>query len=129
MSVLIVAEHRRGKVRPITLEMAEEALAALPETTVSVSLDEVLQRVSIEFGVAVSDLVSQGLVRQLTQARQLAMYLCRKVVGASFQAIGEKFGGRDHSTVMHAVRKITQLRGVDQKIAHDVDELMRRLQG
>ncbi len=113
----------------ITAHMAEEALAALPEHVNTVTLDEVLKRVALEFNVSVTDILAQGLVRQLTYPRQVAMYLCRKVVGTSFPAIGEKFGGRDHSTVMHAVRVVEGKREADPATASLVLRLESALRG
>jgi len=113
----------------ITEPMAREALAALPENNAVVGLDDVVQRVAIELGVGAADLLGQGMVRQFTYPRQVAMYLCRKVVGASFPAIGEKFGGRDHSTVMHAVRVVEGKREADPATASLILRLESALRG
>jgi chromosomal replication initiator protein len=113
----------------ITLETAQEALAGLPERRVVVSFDDVVQRVAAEFGVAAAELVAHGLVRHLTLPRQVAMYLCRTVAGGSFPAIGEKFGGRDHSTVMHAVRVVEGKREADPATASLIVRLESDLRG
>ncbi|HEV8027196.1 MAG TPA: helix-turn-helix domain-containing protein, partial [Stellaceae bacterium] len=62
----------------------------------------------------------------VARPRQVAMYLCKQLTPRSLPEIGRKFGGRDHTTVMHAVRKIEELRGNDRTLAEDI-ELLRRM--
>jgi chromosomal replication initiator protein len=64
--------------------------------------------------------------RAVARPRQVAMYLCKQLTPRSLPEIGRKFGGRDHTTVMHAVRKIEELRAQDRHIAEDI-ELLRRM--
>lgn len=113
----------------ISLATAKEALAALPVRAMSLTFDEVLRCVSNEFSVANEALVGHGLTRQHTLPRQLAMYLCRTVAGGSFPAIAEKFGGRDHSTVMHAVKAVEGKREADPATASLISRLESSLRG
>ncbi|GIW41067.1 MAG: chromosomal replication initiator protein DnaA [Candidatus Binatia bacterium] len=91
----------------------------------AVSLRTILSRVASEFRVTVADLRSHRRNRTLNHARQVAMYLCREWAHLPYARIGEEFGGRDHSTVMHAVRAIERRRGADPATA----SLLSRLEG
>jgi len=113
----------------ITLASAHEALASYPARGATSSFDEILRRVAAEFGVTPPDLVGPALARQFTYPRQVAMYLCRTVAAGSFPAIAEKFGGRDHSTVMHAVRAVEGKREADPATASLVSKLESSLGG
>ena len=105
----------------ITAELATVALGPYARVRMAVSVETVQELVSNRFGVSVADLVSHRREREVSYPRQIAMYLSRMVAEASFPAIAEKFGGRDHTTVMYAVRTIETKRasdvGVDQLIA------------
>ncbi len=100
--------------RPITVEFAREVLKDLVKDRSSqVTVESVQQVISAQFAVKLADLKSPKRTRSLAFARQVAMYLSRKLVGASLPNIGEKFGNRDHSTVFHAVRVIERRREED----------------
>lgn len=100
--------------RPITVEFAREVLKDLVKDRSSqVTVESVQQVVSTQFAIKVADLKSPKRTRSLAFARQVAMYLCRKLVGASLPNIGEKFGNRDHSTVFHAIHVIERRREED----------------
>jgi chromosomal replication initiator protein len=79
------------------------------------------------FGLTIDDLCSSSRSRQLVQARQIAMYLCRELTELSLPKIGQHFGGRDHTTVMHADRKIRELMGERRAIYNQVTELTNRI--
>ena len=102
---------------PITVELAQQALGPLAARPAPTSAETVQEIVSEHFHVSVAELTSHRRDRHLVQARQIAMYLCRTVAEGSFPAIAEKFGGRDHSTVMHAVRVIEARRASDRVLA------------
>ena len=102
---------------PVTIEMAWETLAPIAESAAVVTIEDVIERVSAEFLVSVADLKSHRRSGPLTYPRQIAMYLCRNLATASYPAIGEKFGGRDHTTVMHAVRVVERKREADSATA------------
>jgi chromosomal replication initiator protein len=113
---------------PITLDLAERALGPYRRMHPAVSVEKIQELVSTRFGISVADLTSHRRARQLSMARHVAMYLSRKVAAASFPAIGEKFGGRDHSTVMYAVRVVETRRAADEDVAEMLDRLEVQLQ-
>ena len=79
------------------------------------------------FGLTIDDLCSSSRSRVLVNARQIAMYLCRELTDLSLPKIGQQFGGRDHTTVMHADRKIRQLMAERRSIYNQVTELTNRI--
>ena len=124
-----VVAHATLVRREITLEAAQEVLHdVLRAADRKVTVEEIQSAVCQYYGLKPAEMGSPRRSRSVARPRQVAMFLAKTLTALSLPQIGKKFGGRDHTTVMHAVRKITQLRGIDQKIAHDVDELMRRLQ-
>ena len=128
MRVVAYARMRQEGLA-LGMDLAAEALAGLPEHVNVVTLDEVVRKVAVELGVAVADLLDHGQVRQLTYPRQVAMYLCRTLTDSSYPAIGAKFGGRDHSTVMHAVRVVEGKREADPATASLISRLEAALRG
>jgi chromosomal replication initiator protein len=114
----------------ITVELALSALSPYARAPQSVSIETVQAMVSHRFGVSIADLVSHRREREVSYPRQIAMYLSRMVAEASFPTIAEKFGGRDHSTVMYAVRRIETQRakdlGTDQLLIGFEGELRER---
>ena len=78
------------------------------------------------YTLRLSDLLSARRARQVARPRQVAMYLAKTLTSRSLPDIGRRFGGRDHTTVIHAVRRIEELRATDAQIAEDV-ELLRRM--
>ncbi len=101
---------------PISADLIETALRPFRRARPPVPVEVIQEMVGARFGVSVGDLVSHSRARQLALPRQIAMYLSRRVAEASFLTIGEKFGGRDHSTVMYAVRTVETKRVADQEI-------------
>ena len=115
--------------RPITLELAQECLSdVLRASDRRLDLDAIQARVAAHYGLSVADLVGPGRTRALARPRQVAMYLAKTMTERSLPEIGRGFGGRDHTTVMHGVRRIEALRASDDAIARDVDALRRALQ-
>ena len=115
--------------RPITLESAQELLADLLRASDRrVTIDEIQKRVAAHFNVKVSDMSSSRRARSVARPRQVAMYLAKQLTSRSLPEIGRKFGGRDHTTVMHAVKRIEELIATDGTIAEDVDLLRRMLE-
>jgi len=113
--------------RPITLESAQELLHDLLRANDRrVTIEEIQKRVSEHFNVRVTDMHSARRARAVARPRQVAMYLSKQLTARSLPEIGRKFGGRDHTTVMHAVRKIEELKSLDPGFAEDV-ELLRRM--
>ena len=95
----------------------------------SITIDEIQKLVSAHFELKPLDLVSARRSRAIARPRQIAMYLAKRLTTRSLPEIGRKFGGRDHSTVIHAVKKIEQLRDTDRDIDNAVRVLMRELEG
>lgn len=116
--------------RPITLEMAQDVLRDLLRCNDrKVTIEEIQRRVAEYYNVRLADMLSARRARAVARPRQVAMYLSKQLTTRSLPEIGRKFGGRDHTTVIHAVRRIDELRAADQGMDEDVDLLRRMLEG
>ncbi len=116
--------------RPITLESAQEVLHDLLRANDRrVTIEDIQKRVAEHFNIKLSEMSSARRSRAVARPRQVAMYLAKQLTARSLPEIGRKFGGRDHTTVMHAVRKVDELRGLDAAFAEDVELLRRMLEG
>ena len=115
--------------RDITLESAQELLRDLLRANERrVTIDEIQKRVAEHFTIKMAEMTSSRRARIVARPRQVAMYLAKQLTSRSLPEIGRKFGGRDHTTVMHAVRKIEELSASDRALAEDVELLRRMLQ-
>ncbi len=94
-----------------------------------VTVDEIQKVTSEHYGLKQADLISPGRARALARPRQAAMWLAKQLTTRSLPDIGRRFGGRDHTTVLHAVRRIDELRAVDPQLARDLEALTRKLRG
>jgi chromosomal replication initiator protein len=94
-----------------------------------ITVDEIQKLAAEHYGLKQADLLSERRTRSVARPRQVAMYLCKQHTTRSYPDIGRRFGGRDHTTVLHAVKKIDELMGKDEQIARDVEALTRRLRG
>lgn len=113
--------------REITLEMSQECLAdILRASDRKVSIDEIQRKVADHYSIRLSDLIGPKRVRTIARPRQIAMYLSKQMTSRSLPEIGRRFGGRDHTTIMHGVRKIEELKAMDAQLADDL-QLLRRL--
>jgi len=113
--------------REITLEVAQECLAdILRASDRKVTIDEIMRKVADHYNLRLSDMLSPRRARAVARPRQVAMFLSKTLTSKSLPEIGRRFGGRDHTTVIHAVRKIEELKAIDNQIAEDV-ELLRRM--
>jgi len=113
----------------VTLETAQELLRDLLRSCERrVTIDEIQRRVAEHFNIRLSEMTSDRRARAVARPRQIAMYLAKQLTTRSLPEIGRKFGGRDHTTVMHAVRKIEELTLGDRALAEDVELLRRMLQ-
>ena len=92
-----------------------------------VTTESVKQQTAAYFDIKVEDLDSQSRTHTLVTARQIAMYLCRELTDLSLPKIGQEFGGRDHTTVMHAYRKVKDLMRERRSVYNQVTELTNRL--
>lgn len=116
--------------RPIDETFAEEVLAEMFRASRRrITIDEIQRRVSEHYRIRQAEMVSARRAREVARPRQVAMYLAKQLTPRSLPEIGRKFGGRDHTTVIHAIRQIERLRGIDTDIDTDVRTLMRDLEG
>jgi chromosomal replication initiator protein len=115
---------------PVTMETVEEVLGELPvKSERRVTVDDIQKAVAAYFSISVDDLVSKRRSQAVVRPRHIAMYLAKSLTTRSLPDIGRRFGGRDHSTVIHAVRKITGQLPADAALADDVEAVKRRLRG
>ena len=125
-----VVAHSTLIGRQITLETSQEVLHDLLRAhDRRVTIEEIQKRVAEHFNIRIADMHSARRSRAVARPRQVAMYLSKQLTARSLPEIGRKFGGRDHTTVMHAVRKIDELRHNDPSFAEDVELLRRMLEG
>ncbi|MFW2343027.1 chromosomal replication initiator protein DnaA [Brevundimonas sp.] len=130
-AVTTLAAVSGGRLSALTVEDTQKLLGAAlrggPERRITV--DEIQKTVSEHFNLKQADLLSERRTRSVARPRQIAMYLCKQHTTRSYPDIGRRFGGRDHTTVLHGVRKIDSLLATDEQIARDVETLTRKLRG
>jgi len=109
---------------PINLPMAQQALKQLlPNTEKRITIDAVQRAVAERFGLQPAQLKQKTNAHEISRPRQVAMYLCKELTSASLPEIGRHFGGKHHTTVLHSVRKVDELRQSDpdmNKLIHSV---------
>jgi chromosomal replication initiator protein len=116
--------------RPVSVESAQELLKDLLRANDrSVTIEEIQRRVAEHYNIKLADMSSPRRARQVSRPRQIAMYLAKQLTTKSLPDIGRSFGGRDHTTVMHAVKKVEELASGDISFAEDIDLLKRMLEG
>ena len=122
--------HSKLTGQPITMELAERELRDLvrPAELKRVRIEEIQRIVARHYNVSRSDLLSSRRTANVVRPRQIAMYLAKTLTLRSLPEIGRRFGGRDHTTVLHAVRKIESLIGVDNTLAAEIEVLKSQLQ-
>jgi chromosomal replication initiator protein len=114
----------------ITLELTQDCLAdVLRASERKVSVEEIQRQVSDHYNIRLSDMIGPKRLRSFARPRQVAMFLCKQLTSRSLPEIGRRFGGRDHTTVMHGVKRIDELRQQDAQIADDLEILRRTLEG
>ena len=119
-----------GEIARLTLDEAQNILRPhLSCTERKVTVDQIQKTVAEHYGLKQADLISERRARAVARPRQVAMWLAKQITVRSLPDIGRRFGGRDHTTVLHAVRRIESLKAEDPQIARDVDALMRKLRG
>ena len=92
------------------------------------SIDEIQRKVAEHFRIRQSEMTSARRAREVARPRQVAMYLAKQLTPRSLPEIGRRFGGRDHTTVIHAVRQIEKLRALDAELDADIRLLTRQLE-
>jgi chromosomal replication initiator protein len=122
--------HSKLTGHAVTLEMAEREVRDLirPQEPKRVKIEDIQRVVARQYNVSRSDLLSSRRTANVVRPRQVAMYLAKTLTLRSLPEIGRRFGGRDHTTVLHAVRKIEGLVGSDMTLAEEIEILKRHLQ-
>lgn len=116
--------------RPVTLESAEDLLQDLLRASERrVTIEDIQRRVAEHYNLRIADILSPRRARPVARPRQIAMYLSKALTQHSLPEIGRKFGGRDHTTIIHGVRKVEELMERDANLAADVDSLRRLIAG
>ena len=115
--------------RVIALDLAKEALKDIIGSVRNVGMDNIQKTVADYYKIKVAELFSKKRTRAIARPRQLAMWLCREVTSHSYPEIGDAFGGRDHTTVIHAVKTIDSLRLKESELNHDLHVLLQVLKG
>ena len=125
----VIAYARFNKL-PISVELAKEALKdLLAVQNRQISIENIQKTVADYFKIKVADMYSKKRTRNLARPRQMAMYLARELTDLSYPEIGQAFGGRDHTTVLHACGKIEELKAADQNLRRDYNLLIQVLTG
>ena len=116
--------------REITLDLTQDCLAdILRASDRKLTIEEIQRKVAEHYNVRLSDMIGPKRLRTIARPRQVAMYLAKQLTSRSLPEIGRRFGGRDHTTIMHGVRKIEELMATDSQLADDLQLLRRLLQG
>lgn len=116
--------------REITLDLTQDCLAdILRASDRKVTIEEIQRKVAEHYNIRLSDMIGPKRLRNIARPRQVAMYLAKQLTPRSLPEIGRRFGGRDHTTIMHGVRKIEELMATDSQLADDLQLLRRLLQG
>ena len=125
-----IVAHADVAKQEITLESTQDVLQDLLRAhDRRITIDEIQRKVAEHYNLRLSDMHSARRARNVARPRQVAMYLSKLLTARSLPEIGRKFGGRDHTTVMHAIRKVEELMGDDAQIAQDVEVVRRALTG
>ncbi|SDE14016.1 chromosomal replication initiator protein DnaA [Ruegeria marina] len=115
--------------REIDMELTQDCLAdVLRASERKITVEEIQRKVSDYYNIRLSDIIGPKRLRSYARPRQVAMYLCKQLTSRSLPEIGRRFGGRDHTTVMHGVKRIEELKTTDGQIAEDVEMLRRSLE-
>jgi len=114
--------------RKLDLDFTREVLAdVLRAHSRKLTIDDIQRRVADHYALKINDLISPRRAREVARPRQVAMYLAKMLTPRSLPEIGRRFGGRDHTTVMHAVKRIESLRATDHELDRDINHLQRAL--
>jgi len=125
-----VVAHAQLIGREISIQATQDVLHDLLRANDRrVTIEEIQKQVANHFNIRLSDMHSARRARSVARPRQVAMYLAKQLTARSLPEIGRKFGGRDHTTVMHAVKKVDELKGLDSGFAEDIELLRRMLEG
>ena len=113
---------------PITTDLVKQIMShVMKEKNKEITIDMVIKEVCSHFTVTISDIRSNKRIRSIIHPRQIAMYLARKMTDSSLVSIGERFGGKDHATVLHSIRKIESELSVKKELKSTVEKIVQRL--
>jgi chromosomal replication initiator protein len=113
---------------PVSMELAEHAVRGyFPERRREISPVFIQNMVAERYSVTLNDILGKRRTQNIAFARQVAMFLCRKHTGCSYPEIGALFGGRDHSTVIHAQRVIDEKQGLNTQFKTDLEALSKKI--
>ena len=119
-----------GEIARLNLDEAQAILRPhLSCTEKKVTVDQIQKAVAEHYGLSQADMISERRARSVARPRQAAMWIAKQITTRSLPDIGRRFGGRDHTTVLHAVRRIEALKADDPALARDLDVLLRKLRG
>ncbi len=129
-ALIRVIAHSSISGRPVTVDLAQEVLADLfPTDQGEVRIDLIQEAVGRHYGITIDELVGEKRTKRVVVPRQVAMFLCRELTDASLPAIGRAFGGRDHTTVIYAVQKVTTQMSEEGEVYEAVQSLTQSLTG
>ena len=129
-ALIRVVAHSSISGRPVTVDLAQEVLTDLfPATDGELRMDLIQEAVARHYAISIDELVGEKRTKRIVVPRQVAMYLCRELTDASLPAIGRAFGGRDHTTVLYAVQKISGLLTDGGDVYESVQSLTQSLAG
>ena len=125
-----IMAHAKLLNTEISLDLVKEALKNVlnSQDDKFISIEVIQKEVAVFYGLKIQDLKSRKRQKNIALPRQISMYLARRYTGASYPEIGEKFGGKDHSTVIHAVKKIEGLLSKDQSLSTTIASLSRKIE-
>jgi hypothetical protein len=128
-ALLRVISFSKFKEQPITAKFARELLTDIfSQRDIDISCESVKKAVCKKYNIKISDIESKKRNREFSYPRQIAMYLCRELTDLSLPKIGESFGGRDHTTVLHACDKIKSQIKIDPSLSEDIKNLKEDIQ-
>ncbi|MCY4305160.1 MAG: chromosomal replication initiator protein DnaA [Aestuariivita sp.] len=115
--------------RPIDMDLTQDCLAdVLRASSRKITVDEIQRQVADYYNIKLSDIIGPKRTRAFARPRQIAMYLSKQLTARSMPEIGRRFGGRDHTTVMHGVRRIEELKTTNGQVADDIEMIRRVLE-
>ena len=117
---------------PIALDMVESVIRDLIQSGGDqrrIKIEDILKVISRHFGISRGDILSQRRHRSVVWPRQIGMYLAKQMTSRSLPEIGRRFGNRDHTTVLHAIRKIDGVLAGDARLKDEIEELKKQISG
>jgi chromosomal replication initiator protein len=113
---------------PVSLEMARDVLKdIIVERNRVLTVEEIIKKVSSHFNIKISDIKSPKRLKAVVLPRQIAMYISRQLTSCSYPEIGERFGGKDHSTIIHAIRKIEKIMEDDFQLRNTIENIKKEM--